>query len=122
MLLESLSCELQLTGQTEEALVAQHDLLELSREIDDPIAAGRSLRWISRVSWMLGRNADSERYAAMAVEDLRGTGSVHDLAMAYSNMAQLRMLADDMPAHGTGETSRWSSRRVEKGDASGPTR
>jgi hypothetical protein len=44
---------------------------------------------------VLGQNADSERYAAAAVSTLETLGPGPELAMAYSNLAQLRMLADD---------------------------
>ena len=44
---------------------------------------------------MLGQNAESERYAAAAVSTLETLGPGPELAMAYSNLAQLRMLADD---------------------------
>ena len=45
-----------------------------------------------------GQNADSERYAAAAVSTLEPLEPGPELAMAYSNMAQLRMLSDDNAA------------------------
>ena len=57
---------------------------------------GTSQRWLSRLSWFLGQNADSERYAAAAVSTLEPLEPGPELAMAYSNLAQLRMLAGDV--------------------------
>jgi DNA-binding CsgD family transcriptional regulator/Tfp pilus assembly protein PilF len=66
-----------------------------------------SQRWLSRLSWFLGQNEDSERYAVAAVATLEPLGPSRDLAMAYSNLAQLRMLADD-----AAEAMRWGDKAI----------
>ena len=53
---------------------------------------GVGQRWLSRLSWFLGRPR-AERYALAAVGTLEPLGAGADLAMAYSNLSQLRMLA-----------------------------
>src|SRR5262249_29408894 len=55
-----------------------------------------------------GQNTDSERYAAAAVATLEPLGTSRELAMAYSNLAQLHMLADDATA-----AVRWGMKAIE---------
>jgi len=94
-LLGQLSYECYLTGLLERSLAAQRDALEIYEQERDALGIGRSQRWLSRVSWFLGCNADSEQYAAAAIATLEPVGPGRELAMAYSNLSQLRMLADD---------------------------
>jgi DNA-binding CsgD family transcriptional regulator/tetratricopeptide (TPR) repeat protein len=94
-LLGQLSYECYLTGLLERSLAAQRAALEIYERERDALAIGRSQRWLSRVSWFLGRNADSEQYAAAAIATLEPLEPGRELAMAYSNKSQLRMLADD---------------------------
>jgi hypothetical protein len=76
------------------------------RSLRDARSVGTAQRWLSRLSWVLGQNADSERYAAAAVSTLETLGPGPELAMAYSNLAQLRMLADD-----NADALHWGRRR-----------
>ena len=55
------------------------------------IRVGDSYRCMSRLNWFAGRNDVAEQQAVLAVETLSGVDSI-ELAMAYSNVAQLRML------------------------------
>ena len=59
---------------------------------------GRNLRWLSRLNWFLGDKAEAERYALEASSVLEALPPGKELAMAYSNIAQLRMLEDNAPA------------------------
>jgi DNA-binding CsgD family transcriptional regulator/Tfp pilus assembly protein PilF len=98
-LLEALAYECYLTDQLEESLTARRAALEIAERAGDALATGRNLCWISRLCWPLGRHAESADSAARAVatlEDAGATGS--ELAMAYSNLAQRRMLAGDTAA------------------------
>ena len=106
-LLERLSYECYLTGQLPEASDARATELALRRADGDPLRIGSALRWLSRVSWYRLRNAEAERYAQEAVETLAQLPDGRELAMAYSNMAQLRMLADD-----TEGAQEWGDRAV----------
>jgi DNA-binding CsgD family transcriptional regulator/tetratricopeptide (TPR) repeat protein len=97
-LLEQLSYECYLTDQLTRARDSLLEALAIYQQQPDPRAIGTAQRWLSRLSWVLGQNADSERYAAAAVSTLERLGPGPELAMAYSNLAQLRMLADDTAA------------------------
>jgi DNA-binding CsgD family transcriptional regulator/tetratricopeptide (TPR) repeat protein len=103
-LLGQLSYECYLTGLLERALAAQRAALEIYERDRDALAIGQSQRWLSRLSWFLGRNADGKRYAAAAIATLQPLEPGRELAMAYSNQAQLRMLADD-----NAEAVRWAT-------------
>lgn len=97
-LFEALSYECYLTDQLPEAVATRQRALEFFELGHDPVRVGDTLRWLSRLSWFLARNDDAERYAARAVRVLEPLGDRHELAMAYSNLAQLRMLATDAAA------------------------
>jgi DNA-binding CsgD family transcriptional regulator/tetratricopeptide (TPR) repeat protein len=103
-LLGQLSYECYLTGLLDRSLAAQRDALEIYERERDALAIGRSQRWLSRVSWFLGRNADSVQYAAAAIATLEPLEPGRELAMAYSNQSQLDMLADDHA-----EAVRWAT-------------
>jgi DNA-binding CsgD family transcriptional regulator/tetratricopeptide (TPR) repeat protein len=94
-LLERRAYECYLTDQGELALELHAQALALYERTGDILGVGRSQRWLSRLSWFLGRSDDGRRFAASAVETLEPRGPGHELAMAYSNVAQLHMLAGD---------------------------
>ncbi len=94
-LLQARSYECYLTDQVETALAVRLQVLELAEAAGDPVTIGETARWLSRLCWYLARNAESERYAQRAVETLTPLGDSSTLAMAISNVAQLRMLAGD---------------------------
>ncbi len=106
--LDRLGNALCLLGRAEEALAIEHEALELHRAARSARGAGRSLRRISRLTWMLGRGAASDQFARRAIEVLEPEGPAHELAMAYSNLAQIHMLSDD--AHGAGH---WGERALD---------
>ncbi|HEU5266138.1 MAG TPA: AAA family ATPase, partial [Jatrophihabitans sp.] len=115
-LFRALSYECYLTGQGDEALAARHAAMELCERANDLAGVGDAQRWLSRLCWFLGRNADSIRYATQAVATLEPLGLSHELAMAYSNCAQLYMLGGD-----TARAINWGERAIglarEIGDA-----
>ncbi len=94
-LLEALSYECYLTDQHQEAIAARQQALDLRRVAGDLVRVGDSQRWLSRLSWFLGRGADAESYAANAIATLEPLGPTHELAYAYSTVAQLAMLVGD---------------------------
>jgi DNA-binding CsgD family transcriptional regulator/tetratricopeptide (TPR) repeat protein len=104
---DRLSYECYLTNDHEKALAARRRALELHEELGDQEAVGAAQRWLSRLSWFLGRGEDAERYGARAVETLEPVGAGHELAMALSNVSQLAMLAGRVP-----ETMAWGDRAV----------
>ncbi|MCW2506943.1 MAG: family ATPase [Modestobacter sp.] len=107
-LLTALSYECYLTDQLLEAHATRCAAMELATDAGDPMALGAHQRWLSRLSWFLGRNTDSEQFAVRAVATLEPLGDGHELAMAYSNLALLRMLAGDRSG-----AVRWGDRAVE---------
>ncbi len=107
-LLAALSYECYLTDQLAEARDARLEEMRLDESFGATVAVGTAQRWLSRLSWFLGRNEDSERYGAAAVATLEPLGDGHELAMAYSNLSQLRMLAWNVP-----EAVAWGERAIE---------
>jgi DNA-binding CsgD family transcriptional regulator len=97
LLHERYSYECYVTGRIAEAVAARLAALELWRQVDDRLREGDNLRWLSRLSWFNGRRADAERYAEDAVALLETLPPGPELAMAYSNCAQLAMLANRAP-------------------------
>ena len=73
----------------------------------DDVRVGDSYRCLSRLNWFTGRNDLAEEQASLAVATLAASGSI-ELAMAYSNVAQLRMLSSD-----TEGTRTWSARTLD---------
>jgi DNA-binding CsgD family transcriptional regulator/tetratricopeptide (TPR) repeat protein len=95
LLLDRLSYECYLTGQIAEAFIARQSSLELWRAVGNRCKEGDSLRWLSRLAWFTTDKAAADRYAAMAVAILEPLAPGRELAMAYSNLSQLHMLADE---------------------------
>ena len=106
-LLAALSYECYLTDQLVEAYETRLAALELFEQAGDLAAVGTAQRWLSRLSWFLGRNDESRRHADCAVSTLEQLGPSADLAMAYSNQAQLGMLAGDLVG-----TVDWGNRAI----------
>ncbi|MGH3043845.1 MAG: ATP-binding protein [Gaiellaceae bacterium] len=107
-LLERLSYECYLTDQIEEAVEARRSALDLWHAAGDTLREGDTHRWLSRLYWFMGRNREAEDCAVQAVRLLEPLPPGVELAMAYSNTAQLHMLAED--AEGA---VAWGSRAIE---------
>ena len=107
-LLEGRSYECYLTDQLEEALAAREELLVSYRELGDRAHEGDSHRWLSRFSWFLGRGERALDHAEQAVAILEALEPGRELAMAYSNRAQLAMLWDDYDG-----AEQWGQRAIE---------
>ena len=95
-LLEALAYEHYLTDGIAESLAARREALELWRSAGDRLREGDTLRWLSRLQWFLGRNAEADQAGRAALDVLEGLPPGGELAMAYSNWAQLRMLRHDL--------------------------
>ena len=115
-LLERHAYECYLTDQLAEAAASRERALACWRALGDRRKQGDTLRWLSRLAWFEGRNADAERAGREAVVLLEGLASGPELAMAYSNQSQLAMLA------GKGdEALAWGGRAIELAEALGET-
>ena len=107
-LLERLAYECYVTGQISEASIARRQALELWRQLGNQIRQGDNLRWMSRLAWYLGRKDEAEAYGTEAIKLLEALPVSPELAWAYSNRAQLHMLASQ-----TDEAIAWGSRAIE---------
>ena len=97
-LLEAYSVAAYLGGLTPEALAARKQALLVREALGDTAAIGAGLRWVSRLSWWTGRTVEARSAAVRAVEVLSTLPPGRELAMAYSNLSQLHMLAEDAVA------------------------
>jgi DNA-binding SARP family transcriptional activator len=97
-LLERVAFELYLTDQVPEAVEARRKALAAWRWLGRKDKVGENLRWLSRLAWFEGRNAEAEEHAAESVRVLESLPPGRELAFAYSNVAQLRMLSQDLDA------------------------
>jgi len=95
LLLERRSFECYLTEQIVEATTARYEALTLWKSLGATERVGDTLRWLSRLTWFAGDRATAERHAADAVTTLETLPAGRALAMAYSNVAQLHVHADD---------------------------
>jgi DNA-binding CsgD family transcriptional regulator/tetratricopeptide (TPR) repeat protein len=93
-LLEGYSVECYLSGLSSEAVSARQAAVRLREADGDREKVGESLRWLSRLHWWDGNRREAEEAAARAIAALEPLPPGHQLAMAYSNQAQLDMLAN----------------------------
>jgi DNA-binding CsgD family transcriptional regulator len=113
-LFEKRAYECYLTDQIEEAIAARDESLQLRRALGDRAGEGDALRWLSRLHWFGGHNAESEAFALAAIEQLEALPPGPELAMAFSNRAQLAMLSADLPA-----AQEWGARAIDLGEQLG---
>jgi DNA-binding CsgD family transcriptional regulator/tetratricopeptide (TPR) repeat protein len=90
---DALSYESYLIDRGEDALSASAQARALWQALGEVLREGDALRWMSRLSWYNGRSAQAEGHADRAIELLSGLPPGRELAMAWSNRAQLHMLA-----------------------------
>ncbi|HEY7985183.1 MAG TPA: AAA family ATPase [Ktedonobacterales bacterium] len=95
-LFEALSYEDYLTSRMDESALAREQALAIWQELGDTRKVGHNVRRLSRLHWFLGHHAEADRLAKAAVRQLEGGPADSELAMAYSNRAQLAMLSDDL--------------------------
>src|SRR5262249_33133578 len=93
---ERRSYECYLTQRVGDAAQARHEALALHQARGDRVREGDSHRWLSRLAWFAGDRAVAVREARVALELLEAEPPGRELAMAYSNQAQLCVLADDV--------------------------
>ena len=111
---EQMSYECYLTDQIECAVEGRQAALAIWRSLKNRVKEGDTLRWLSRLSWFAGRRAEADQHAVDAVTVLDPLAPGPELAMAYSNRAQLDMLA------GKAETAiDWAVRTIRLAEPSG---
>jgi DNA-binding CsgD family transcriptional regulator/tetratricopeptide (TPR) repeat protein len=112
-LLEARSVACYLSDQGDEAISARQAALDIWRKLGDRLKEGESLRWLSHLSW---RGEDAAEAAIAALEALEPLPPGPELAMAYSNLAQLRMLDHDLEG-----TLHWGTRAIALAEELGET-
>jgi DNA-binding CsgD family transcriptional regulator/tetratricopeptide (TPR) repeat protein len=115
-LLERSSYECYVTGQISDAWTARRQALELWRQLGNKLRQGDNLRWMSRFAWYLGRKEEADACGNEAIKVLEALPVSPELAWAYSNRAQLHMLAGQ-----TDEAVSWASRAIELAQKFGAT-
>jgi DNA-binding CsgD family transcriptional regulator/tetratricopeptide (TPR) repeat protein len=108
--------ECYLTSQIDEAIAAQQEAVECYRQLGDQRDEGNALRILSRLFFFAGRALEGESLVLEAIGLLEPLPAGHELAMAYANVSQRRMVVDD-PA----EAMAWGSRALELARALGDT-
>lgn len=107
-LLEKRIEECRLSAQFDAAIAAQEEALAIYRRLGDERGQGDSFRSLSRLLFFAGRTNEGEHAAVQAIELLERRPAGHELAMAYANMSQRRMVVEDY-----GEAVRWGNRALE---------
>jgi len=93
-LFEGRAFECHLIGRVDVAIEAQGQARSLHRALGDRLKEGDCLRCLSRFSYLVGDREAADRFGAQAVELLKTAPDGPELAMAYSNLSQLAMLAE----------------------------
>ena len=115
-LLERRADECYLTAELEEAIDAQQEAVDIRRGLRDRIAEGNALRALSRLLFFAGRTDEGEPIALEAVDLLQRGPPGHDLAMAYGNISQRRMVVDERAA-----ALEWGRRALQLAERLGDT-
>ena len=87
--------EYYLTDRLDDAVGLQRESVALLRRAGDQMREGDGLRRLSRFLWFGGRGEEAAATAGEAVGVLEELAPGPELAWAYSNVSQLRMLAYD---------------------------
>jgi DNA-binding CsgD family transcriptional regulator/tetratricopeptide (TPR) repeat protein len=108
VLLQRCAIELYLINRDIPAIELQQRAVALARDAGDPSVLGVALRWLSRLMWFAGHGKEAAEAAVQAVAALEQLPPGAELARAYSNLAQLRMLS-----HDTDGAMAWGRRALE---------
>ncbi len=100
--------ECRLSAQFDDAISAQREELECHRRLGDRKAEGDSLRSLSRLLFFTGRTEEGEPIAMEAIEILEQLPAGRELAMAYGNLSQRRMVVQDHA-----DAVAWGTRALE---------
>ena len=112
-LLEGRSVACYLSDHGEEAIATRLEALDIWRKLGDRLKEGGNLRWLSHLYWL---KEDAAEAATAALEVLEPLPPGPELAMAYSNLAQLRMLDHDLEG-----TLRWGNWAIALAEELGET-
>lgn len=93
-LYEDYAYECYLTMQIKEAIIYTTKAHDIWKEKSNERQIGNSLRFLSRLWWYDGNRKKADQFAADAISVLIKQPVCKEKAMAWSNMSQLKMLAD----------------------------
>lgn len=115
-LLDAHGYECYLLGDVMQSKASRERALALWRLLGQPLREGDTLRGLSRLHWFTGHKAEADAHADAAVRLLEALPPGPELAMAYSNKAQLHMVAEESP-----EAVRWGQRAIALAEQLGDT-
>lgn len=113
-LYEQYTYECYLTNQLKEGIFYQSKVVKFRGTQADAVEWGKSLRFLSRLWWYDGHRTEAEDYAMRAIETFEALPLSKEKAMAWSNMAQLCMLKDDLEG-----CLEWGTKTIEMATALG---
>jgi DNA-binding CsgD family transcriptional regulator/tetratricopeptide (TPR) repeat protein len=113
-LLERRSYECYLTDQTPDSIGALEEAIALRQATGDHVAEATALSSLSRRLWCGGRTEDAAQAGEDAVRLLEGLPPGPELALAYSNLAQIAMNDENLA-----ETVVWGRRALDLAAAVG---
>lgn len=113
-LLERHAYQCYLTSQIDCAIDSNQAALAIWQKLGNDRQEGHLLRWLSRMYWFAGRNAEAEVYGNRAAQLLESIHADEELAWAFSNRSQMRMLS-----HRTAEAVAWGKRAIEMAEQQG---
>jgi DNA-binding CsgD family transcriptional regulator/tetratricopeptide (TPR) repeat protein len=90
--------ECYLTDQQDEAIASARAAAACHRELGDRVGEGRSILFLSHISWCPGHTEEAARAGREAVAIFESVGPKRQLAQAYGNLASLARDRDDYDA------------------------
>ena len=106
-LLTDYAVECYLSNEAVEGVAAASQALELWRALGRALRVSDVLCWLSRLYWWLGKSERAVSTGLAAVEAIGSLPRSKELARAYSNLAQLFMLAQQSDA-----AEDWASKAI----------
>ncbi|RPI74171.1 MAG: helix-turn-helix transcriptional regulator [Ignavibacteriales bacterium] len=107
-LLEGRAYECYLTAQIDEGIQACEIIKEILRDHHDPLREGENYRRLSRLLWYSGKDDEGEEYLIKAIDILKEFPHGKQLAMSFSNLAQIYMLREE-----TNTALKWGVKAAE---------
>jgi DNA-binding CsgD family transcriptional regulator/tetratricopeptide (TPR) repeat protein len=115
-LLERRSQECYVTDEHDAATVAIQEAIECRRKLGQPVDEARALRWLSKILFCPGYDAEAEQAARDAAALVEGVPPGRELAAAYANLAETFMNL------GQGDKAlEWGRRALELAERFGDT-
>lgn len=97
-LYEAYAYECHLINQVKEAIIYQVKALNIWKEKDDKEKLGNCMRFLSRLWWFDGNRKKAEEFAEQAINVVEDQTASIAKAMAYGNMAFLKLQSDEADA------------------------